>query len=68
MLTKRALDMRVVECSRYGNRSEPSLYDMRQIAWVLQTDSRRQKIGFIRAKQWERKYEDEELIPGHPSY
>jgi len=37
---------------------------MRQIAWVLQTDSKRQKIGFLRAKEWERKHEDEELLPG----
>ncbi|HET8550108.1 MAG TPA: hypothetical protein VFL57_18990 [Bryobacteraceae bacterium] len=67
-MTKREVEICVIECSRYVNRSEPSLYDMRQIAWVLQTDSRRQKIGFLRAKEWERKHEDEELIPGVPSY
>ena len=57
----------VVECNRYVNRTLPSLWDMRQIAWVLETDSKRQRIGFIRAKEWERKNEDCELLPTHPS-
>src|SRR5262245_4442228 len=64
-ITKGELNTRVVECSRYVNRSQPSLWDMRQTAWVLQTDSKRQKIGFLRAKEWERKHEDEELLPSH---
>ena len=64
-ITKRKTTMRVIECSRYVNCSQPSLWDMRQIAWVLQTDSKRQKIGFLRAKEWERKHEDEELLPTH---
>jgi hypothetical protein len=64
-LMKRNVEMRVVECSRYVDRSRPSLWDMRQIASVLQTDSKRQKIGFLRAKEWERKFEDEELLPNH---
>ena len=64
-LMERNVGMRVVECSRYADRSRPSLWDMRQIAWVLQTDSKRQKKGFLRAKEWERKYEDEDLLPDH---
>lgn len=62
---ERDVKTRVVECSRYIDRSRPSLWDMRQIAWVLQTDSKRQKIGFLRAKEWERKHENEELLPTH---
>jgi hypothetical protein len=57
----------VVECNRYVNRTLPSLWDMRQIAWVLETDSKRQRIGFIRAKEWERRNEDCELLPTHPN-
>jgi len=64
-LIERKVTMRVIECSRYVDRSRPSLWDMREIAWVLQTDSKRQKIGFLRAKEWERKHEDEELLPSH---
>lgn len=63
--TRCDVPLRVVECNQYHDRALPSLWDMRQIAWVLQTDSKRQKIGFMRAKEWERKYEDEELLPSH---
>lgn len=62
---RRGVKIRVVECNQYQDRALPSLWDMRQIAWVLQTDSKRQKVGFMRAKEWERKYEDEELLPSH---
>jgi len=41
------VEIRVVECNQYQDRSQPSLWDMRQIAWVLQTDSKRQRIGFM---------------------
>jgi len=44
-------------CGTYGN--------LRQIAWVLDIDSRRQRIGFVRANEWERQHENEELIPSH---
>ena len=36
---------------------------MRQIAWVLDTDSKRQRIGFIRAREWEAKNPDDDLLP-----
>jgi hypothetical protein len=65
LVTEREVSTRVVECNRYVDRTKPSLWDMRQIAWVLRTDSTRQRIGFIRAKEWERKHEDEELLPPH---
>ena len=65
MVTEREVATRIVECNRYADRNKPSLWDMRQIAWVLRTDSTRQSIGFIRAKEWERKHADEELLPPH---
>jgi hypothetical protein len=64
-LIEREVRTRVVECNRYTDRNQPSLWDLRQIAWVLRTDAKRQKIGFIRAKEWERLHEDEELLPPH---
>jgi hypothetical protein len=55
----------VVECNRFEDRNAPSLWALREIAWVLKTDSKRQKVGFIRAKEWEKLHEDEELLPSH---
>jgi hypothetical protein len=65
IITRKQVVTRVVECSRYVDASKPSLWDMRQIAWVLQTDSRRQKIGFMKAREWEQKFSGEELLPPH---
>jgi hypothetical protein len=65
-LTEQRLARAVVECNRYLDRTLPSLWDMRQIAWVLDTDSKRQRIGFIRAREWERNNPDEELLPSPP--
>lgn len=56
LIMERNLETRVVECSRYVDRAQPSLWEMKQIAWVLNTDSKREAIGFIRAKEWERKH------------
>lgn len=64
-ITEREVRNWVVECNRYVNRSQPSLWAMKQIAWVLRTDSKRQAIGFVPAKEWERKHADEDLLPPH---
>ena len=64
-VTGRRVRTRIVECSQYSNRTRPSLWDLRQIAWVLNMDSKRQRIGFVRAQQWEKEHEDEELLPTH---
>jgi len=57
--------MRVTECNRYADRSKPSLRAMQEIAWVLQSDSKRQKIGFVSAKEWRKLNENENLVPVH---
>lgn len=61
----RGVQMRVVECNAYQNQNHPPLWAMKEIAWVLQTDSRREKIGFIKSTEWQRKHEDESVIPPH---
>jgi hypothetical protein len=66
LITQHRLARAVVECNRYVDRSQPSLWDMRRIAWVLDTDSKRTRIGFVRAGEWETKHPDEELIPCEP--
>lgn len=63
MLMERKLEMRVTECNRYVDRTQPSLWAMQEIAWVLQSDSKRQKIGFVTAKEWRRRNENENLVP-----
>jgi hypothetical protein len=62
---RREVRTRVIECNVYSDRSQPSLWDLPEIAWVLDIDSRRQRIGFVRANEWERQHENEELIPSH---
>jgi len=62
-ITQHRLARAVVECNRYVNRNLPSLWDMRQIAWVLDSDSRRERIGFIRSAEWEVLHGDEDLLP-----
>jgi len=46
------------------DRAQPALWAMKEIAWVLEADSRRQKIGFITAKEWRKLNQNEELLPG----
>ena len=60
---RREVRTRIVECNVYTDRSQPSLWDLRQIAWVLDVDAKRQRMGFLRSLEWERDHEDEELIP-----
>ena len=41
---------KVTSCSEYLSRQHPSLYHMEDIAWVLRTDAKRNRIGFVRSK------------------
>ena len=62
-LMEKPIKMRVTECNRYVDRTKPSLWAMKEIAWVLQSDSKRQKIGFVTAKEWRKLNENENLLP-----
>jgi len=62
-LMEKPVRMRVTECNRHIDRTQPSLWAMKEIAWVLQSDSKRQKIGFVTAKEWRKLNEDENLVP-----
>src|SRR5215467_380576 len=57
---EKRIDMCVTECNRYSDRTHPPLWAMKEIAWVLHSDSKRKKIGFLSAKEWHRlnKYDD----------
>lgn len=40
----------VASCSSYSDRTRASLHDLEDIAWVLRSDRRTKKIGFVRAR------------------
>ena len=40
----------VASCAGYSDRRSPSLYDLEDVAWVLRSDARTKKIGFVRAR------------------
>ena len=63
-LLEKQIPMRVTECSRYTDRAHEPLWALQEIAWVLHIDSKRQKIGFMSAKEWQRQNESENLVPG----
>lgn len=39
----------VTTCSAYSDKRRPSIRAMEEIAWVLQSDPRKNQIGFVRA-------------------
>jgi hypothetical protein len=41
---------KVTSCSAYADCAHPSLWHMEDIAWILRTDAKRNRIGFVRAK------------------
>jgi hypothetical protein len=65
MLMEKRVTTRVAECNRYVDRTQPPLWALKEIAWVLHADSKRQKLGFLTTKAWRELHEDENLIRGH---
>src|SRR2546426_2417478 len=43
------ITFRVTSCTAYADRRRASLRDMEEIAWVLRSDPRRNKIGFVQS-------------------
>lgn len=64
---RREVHLKVTKCSAYEDKSRPSLWDMRRTAWILQTDSRRQAIGFVTPRKWREKNDEDDLLPSHLS-
>ena len=40
----------VTTCSDYVSRQHPSLREMEEIAWVLRTDAKRHRVGFVASR------------------
>jgi len=41
---------KVTSCTQFLNRRHPSLWHMEDIAWVLRTDPKRRRVGFVRGR------------------
>lgn len=41
----------VTFCTDYVNRQHPTIREMEEIAWVLRTDARRHRVGFVHPKK-----------------
>jgi hypothetical protein len=65
MRMKAVVNTRVTECNQYSDRSQPSLWALKEIAWVLRVDSKRQKMGFLSAKEWRTETDGEDVLPGY---
>jgi hypothetical protein len=56
------ITFRVTTCSGYADRRLASIREMEEIAWILRSDPRRNKAGFVPAKTL--KPEDRYVLPG----
>ena len=65
MRMKQMVTTRVTECNQYVDRAQPPLWALKEIAWVLHVDSKRQSIGFLSAKEWRTQNEDADVLPGY---
>ncbi len=54
---------KIVECTEYSDKTQPSLADMKRTAWILASDNYKNSIGFIRADKWRKDHGDDEIIP-----
>ena len=50
VLENRQITFPVTSCTSYVNRQHPGIHEMEDIAWVLRTDAKRSKVGFVQAK------------------
>ena len=57
------IHIRVVECDAYRNVCQPTLDDMKQTAFILETKGKN-IVGFTSARKWRNTHPDEEIIRG----
>lgn len=53
--TARRITFPVMQCSDYADRRLASLREMEEIAWVLRSDTLRQRVGFVPSNELEDK-------------
>ncbi len=52
----------VKSCSLYADANKPTLNDMRGTAWILETDQRTKKFGFLPNAAWRSKHKREAVL------
>lgn len=52
---EKPLKEEVRSCNMYYDRSQPSLRDLYETAWILQTTKSGTQLGFIKGKDWVQK-------------
>lgn len=45
------ITFKVTACSEYQHRQLPSLWHMEDVAWILRTDPKNKRVGFVRASE-----------------
>ncbi len=51
------INIKVTECNRYDDKAKPTIYDMKDAAWILYTKNAKQ-IGFMRSGEYKKKFKD----------
>ena len=41
----------VTSCTRFVDRQHPAIHEMEEMAWILRTDAKRNRVGFVQAKK-----------------
>jgi hypothetical protein len=54
----------VAQCSKYYNRNLPNLQMMFDTAWILESDKKKQTVGFIDNKTWRERNPYKGVVPG----
>jgi len=58
----------IVSCSLYDDKSQPSRYDMEQIAWVLVTQRAGRNIGFVSPEERRKLEQQGTPFPSTPGF
>lgn len=55
----------VAECNQFDDKSAPSIYDMQQIAWVVESNNKK-AIGFLSPSEFKKKHGNHSVpdVPG----
>jgi len=56
------VDFRVRECTAYHDKTRPSMYQMEQLAWIVQPDRSKELTGFSVASEKSKDTESIELV------
>lgn len=58
----RELHMAITDCNQYNFKGMPSLWDMQQTAWILESDEKKKQIGFVTNAEWRKSHKHQEVL------